>query len=353
MNGAIPRATRGRPAAVIGIVALMAAGFLAWINTAPPDAPGGFFDIEPGWSARATARRLKAEGHVRSRLWVELLARALRSDQKLKAGLYRLPAGARADQILRDLIHGRGATVRFTVPEGHAVWQMADRLAALGVCDRTAFLAAAADWEGFLFPETYFLEPNTPAGRVVATMRERFDAVWGGVFAEAAAAGAVTASTVGAAPRAPEDGFRLRDGRAWTVRQAVTLASLIERETRRDDERPRVSAVYHNRLKKRMRLECDPTVQYALGGWKNPLSRADLRLEHPYNTYRRFGLPPGPIAAPGRAALAAALAPATVADLYFVADAAGGHTFSATYEDHLSAVRRFRRALKDAPKPVS
>lgn len=352
MNGVGPRASRWTPTIVGTASAAIGAIFLMWINSAPPEARGGLFDIEPGWSARATARRLKVEGHVRSRLWVELLARGLRSDQKLKAGLYRLPAGARADQILRDLINGRGATVRFTVPEGHAVWQMADRLAELGVCDRAAFLAAAAPWEGFLFPETYFLEPNTPAGRVVATMRERFDVVWRGVFAEAAAAGAVTSSTAGGVPSAPDDRFRLRDGREWTVRPAVTLASLIERETRRDDERARVSAVYHNRLKKRMRLECDPTVQYALGGWKSPLSRADLRLEHPYNTYRRFGLPPGPIAAPGRAALAAALDPSAASDLYFVADAAGGHTFSATYEDHLKAVRQFRRALKDARNAV-
>lgn len=352
MSGGSPGPSRWTPtiaaAALAGIVALS----LVWVNSAPAGAPGGLFDIEPGWSARATARRLKAEGHVRSRLWVELLARGMRSDQKLKAGLYRLPASARADQILKDLINGRGATLRFTVPEGQAVWQMADRLAELGVCDRSAFLVEAAPWEGFLFPETYFLEPNTPAARVVVTMRDRFEVVWREVFADAAAAGAVTMSTTGAVPSGLDDRFRFRDGRGWTVRQAVTLASLVERETRRDDERARVSAVYHNRLKKRMRLECDPTVQYALGGWKSPLSRADLRLEHPYNTYRRFGLPPGPIAAPGRAALAAALAPSTVPDLYFVADAAGGHTFSTTYEDHLNAVRKFRRALKDARKQV-
>lgn len=353
MNGAGPRPFPRMAAIVIAAVAGIGVLALGWINAAPSGASGGLFDIEPGWSARATARRLKAEGHVRSRLWVEVLARGMRSDQKLKAGLYRLPAGARADQILRDLINGRGATVRFTVPEGHAVWQMADRLAELGVCDRAAFLSEASSREGFLFPETYFLEPNTSAARVAAAMGERFDLVWRVVFAEAVAAGAVTASAAGVVPSTPDDRFRLRDGRDWTVRQAVTLASLIERETRRDDERARVSAVYHNRLKKRMRLECDPTVQYALGGWKSPLSRADLRVEHPYNTYRRFGLPPGPIAAPGRAALAAALSPAVTADLYFVADAAGGHTFSATYEDHLKAVRHFRRALKDAQKPVS
>jgi UPF0755 protein len=132
------------------------------------------------------------------------------------------------------------------------------------------------------------------------------------------------------------------------------MASLIERETRRDDdERALVAAVYPRAPQKiAWRLECDPTVQYALGGWKSPLTRSDLRVEHPYNTYRRFGLPPGPIAAPGRAALAAALSPAPVPYLYFVADAAGGHAFSATYEEHLKAVRRFRRALKEARNPI-
>lgn len=349
-----PRPPRRGRALVVGATFAAGAVFaLTWVNSPPPGARGGFFDIEPGWSARATARRLKEEGHVRSRRWVEILARLYRSDQKLKAGLYRLPAGARSDQILRDMIRGRGATVRFTVPEGTAVWQMADRLAALGVCDRQAFLSAALPVEGFLFPETYFLEPNTPAPRVVAILRERFDAVWAEVFAAATAAGDVVPKNPGALPAGPDDIFRLKDGRLWTVRQAVTMASLIERETRRDDERALVSAVYHGRLKKRMRLECDPTVQYALGGWKSPLTRSDLRLEHPHNTYRRFGLPPGPIAAPGRAALAAALSPADVPSLYFVADATGGHVFSATYEDHLKAVRRFRRALKDARKTVS
>jgi UPF0755 protein len=225
-------------------------------------------------------------------------------------------------------------------------------LAALGVCDRDAFLREALPWEGFHFPETYFLEPNTPADRIAAALRERFDVVWAEVFAAAVVAGDVVSMAPGVAPTAPDEAFRLRDGRRWTVRQAVTMASLIERETRRDDERALVAAVYHGRLKKRMRLECDPTVQYALGGWKSPLTRSDLRVEHPYNTYRRFGLPPGPIAAPGRAALAAALSPAPVPYLYFVADAAGGHAFSATYEEHLKAVRRFRRALKEARNPI-
>jgi UPF0755 protein len=348
----VPRPSHRTRLVALGATVVAAGAALAWINSPPPGARGGFFDIEPGWSARTTARRLKDDGRVRSRLWVELLARLLRSDQKLKAGLYRLPAGARADQILRDLIRGRGATVRFTVPEGHAVWQMADRLAALGVCDRDAFLREALPWEGFHFPETYFLEPNTPADRIAAALRERFDVVWAEVFAAAVVAGDVVSMAPGVAPTAPDEAFRLRDGRRWTVRQAVTMASLIERETRRDDERALVAAVYHGRLKKRMRLECDPTVQYALGGWKSPLTRSDLRVEHPYNTYRRFGLPPGPIAAPGRAALAAALSPAPVPYLYFVADAAGGHAFSATYEEHLKAVRRFRRALKEARNPI-
>jgi UPF0755 protein len=259
-------------------------------------------------------------------------------------------ARARTDRILRDLVQGRGELARVTIPEGFAVWQMAERLAAEGICSAGDFLREAAPWEGFLFPETYFFDPGAGARRVVEVMRARMDVVWKEVFAEAAGKGAVVDE--GKTPLFPDDRFRFSDGRVWTVRQAVTLASLVERETRLAEERPRVAGVYHNRLKKGMRLECDPTVQYALGGWKNPLYKRDLEVESPYNTYRRYGLPPGPIASPGRGSLAASLEPAPVDSLYFVSDAAGGHRFSSTYADHQRAVRLLRRALKERRNPL-
>lgn len=326
-------------------------GILLWVNSPPPEATGGLIEIPPGASGRVISRRLKEKGHVRSARWVELLARATRADQKLKAGLYRIPAHERADRVLGFLVQGRGATVRVTIPEGFAVWQIAERLGSVGVCPADEFRGVAGVEEGFLFPDTYYFDPGSSPTVPLRAMRDRFNIVWRDVFLSAERAGGVRRSeNMAAPPQEPTDPVVFSDGRRWTLRQVVTLASLIERETRRADERDHVSAVYHNRLKKRMRLECDPTVQYALGGWKNPLYKKDLDVDSPYNTYRHFGLPPGPIASPGRDSLAAALAPASVNSLYFVSDGAGGHQFSSTYEDHQRAVRHYRRLPKGGIK---
>lgn len=331
-------------AAAIG---LGAAAGMAWINSAPSRVDEGLLEIPAGAGAARVARELKDRGRLRSATWFRLLSRLSRADGRLKAGVYRLAPGRSAAGILKDLVAGRGEAVRLTWPEGWALWQMADRVAAAGVCGREAFLSAAQGSEGFLFPETYLFEPGAPASDVVRTARDRFGSVWEEVFRAAQAAGVVPPGPV---PRDPDEEFRLADGRRWTQRRTVILASLVEREARRPSDRPLVAAVYHNRLKKGMRLECDPTVQYALGEWKNPLWKKDLALEHPYNTYRRFGLPPGPICSPGRDALAAALAPAAVDYLYFVADDTGGHSFSSNYEDHQRAVRARRRAMRAVKK---
>ncbi|MBL8023981.1 MAG: endolytic transglycosylase MltG [Elusimicrobia bacterium] len=324
-------------------------GILLWVNTPPPEAMGGLIEILPGASARVISRRLKEDGHVRSSRWIEMLARVTRADQKLKAGLYRIPAQERADRILRFLVQGRGATVRVTVPEGFAVWQIAERLESKGVCRAEEFRAVATPWEGFLFPDTYFFDPGSPVSEPLRVMQNRFNVVWQEVFLSAVQAGGVRFpdGQEAVVPEGPDGVMLSADGRRWTVRQIVTLASLIERETRRADERTRVSAVYHNRLKIRMRLECDPTVQYALGGWKNPLYKKDIEVDSPYNTYRRYGLPPGPIASPGRDSLTAAMAPAPVDFLFFVSDGEGGHRFSTSYGDHRRAVRAFRRFKKE------
>jgi UPF0755 protein len=342
-----------RTSFLFGIFVALLAGIL-FLNSPPSGPKGGLIEIQTGTSARAISRQLRDEHRVRSALWLEFLARIFRADQRLKAGAYRISGPKRADRLLRDLIDGRGATVRVTIPEGFALWQIAERLAAEGVCDAQEFKTAAGAGEGFLFPETYFLDPGTPGVEVVRILQARFSSVWREVFHAAMEAGAVRVSPdlAAALDGLPEGVFLLADGRRWTVRQAVTLASLIERETHQPEERVLVSAVYHNRLKKRMRLECDPTVQYALGGWKNPLYKKDLLVESPYNTYRRYGLPPGPIACPGRASLSAALAPATTDALYFVSDGAGGHRFSSTYEDHQQAVRLLRRTLRAGRKQV-
>jgi UPF0755 protein len=179
----------------------------------------------------------------------------------------------------------------------------------------------ASDLEGYLFPDTYRVPRRTTAHDLVAKMVARFEQVAGPEWRDRAKASGLT------------------------VRQAATLASLVEKETALPDERPLVAAVYRNRLKKGMALQCDPTVIYAVqraGRYTGNLSRADLAFDSPYNTYRRVGLPPGPIAAPGKASLEAAAAPADVAFLYFVSRNDGSHAFAETLAEHNRNVREFQ-----------
>jgi UPF0755 protein len=241
-------------------------------------------------------------------------------------------AAARDPALLQALLEGRGRSVGVTIPEGWRLEQIADRLAAAGLCGREAFLAAARDpvllreagiaapsAEGFLFPETYsFPQPAEPAD-IVRAMHRQFAKVWAEL-------------TAGAPPA------------NLTPLQAVTLASIVERETAAPAERPLVAAVFLNRLRIGMPLQADPTVIYGISGFDGNLRRRDLARPNPYNTYVIRGLPPGPIAGPGRTSLAAVLRPAPVDYLYFVARADGTHQFSRTLREHNQAVQRFQAA---------
>ena len=227
------------------------------------------------------------------------------------------------------LLHG------VTIPEGLDLIEIAERLAQEGFGEKEALLATfrdpapirerddkASDLEGYLFPETYRFPRGASADTITRTMVERFWHEAGEDFPE----------------RATEAGLSLRE--------AVTLASLIERETSLPEERGRISRVFHNRLERRMRLQCDPTVIYALrreGREVGRLTYRDLEFDSPWNTYVSYGLPPGPIASPGKASLDAAVTPDEGRDLYFVAAPEGGHRFSATLDAHLQAVDVWRR----------
>jgi UPF0755 protein len=244
--------------------------------------------------------------------------------------------------IVRSLARGKSLTVRVTVPEGWPAERIGERLEAQGVCRKDDFLAAvsSAAAEGFLFPDTYEFDPFISAESVLGHITARFDRSWReAVEASSGSLREVELSTVSARL----DRVRLADGRRWTARDVVTLASIVEREGGRPEERPLIAAVYHNRLKKRMHLDADPTVQYAIGQWKERLLYRDLEVDSPYNTYRVYGLPPGPIGNPGLGAIRAVLAPAKSPALYFVADDAGGHVFSVSFSEHLRNVRAHRR----------
>ena len=339
----------------VALGAVAAAGGLWWmwhLVQAPYvgfTTPEQFVDVPPGTSTAGITRRLVDAGVVadtwtfRAALWWTGQARAL------KAGEYRFAGPSTPLAVVATLVEGRTFAQPLTFPEGLTLAEMAALFEARGFGPARDFLAAAAspapvadldpqarDLEGYLFPETYLVPRRASASDVVALMAARFRAVWDEVSAG-----------------------RALDG--LSVRQVVVLASLVEKETAAAAERPLVAAVYRNRLERNMALQADPTVVYALskaGRYDGNIRKVDLEVNSPYNTYRHAGLPPGPIAAPGRAALEAALAPADVPYLFFVSRNDGSHAFAETLREHNANVQRFqveyfRRARRTAAQTSS
>jgi UPF0755 protein len=317
----------------LALVAALAAGGLAWrargLALAPFQGFSGeaqFVEVPPGAGPRAIGARLVEAGVVRDlttfRVALWLTGRA----RELKAGEYRFTQPLSAVDVVEMLARGDIFTQPVTFREGLTIGEMADVYQERGLGPRETFVAAAGDaslirdldaeardLEGYLFPDTYPVPRKTPAAALVAQMVRGFrDALPEPLIAAAAAQG-------------------------LTVRQVVTLAALVEKETAQDAERPLVAAVYRNRHRIGMPLQADPTVIYALqraGRWNGNLTRDDLAFDSPYNTYRYGGLPPGPIAAPGRRALEAVVQPAKVDYLYFVSRNDGTHAFAATLAEH-------------------
>jgi UPF0755 protein len=289
------------------------------------------FVVAEGSGLRRVASELAAAGLIRDARVFEALARYEEAQNQLRTGEYELAATQTPAEILDTIVSGRIKLWPVAVPEGLTAVEIAARVEAAGVASRDAFLAVVNDpasperfgvegpgLEGYLFPETYHLAHGLTAEQVVAAFLAQFKAVWDPL--------AASAST-----------------RGLTMRQAVTLASIVERETAVPDERPIVSAVFHNRMKLGMRLETDPTVIYGIPNFDGNLTRAHLEDEsNPYNTYRIAGLPPGPIANPGAGALRAAVEPAASDALFFVSRNDGSHVFSRTYEEHVGNVQRFQ-----------
>jgi UPF0755 protein len=293
-----------------------------------------FVEIPAGTAVDAIGRRLVEAGVVRDRATFRFALWVSGSARRLQAGEYLFDRPMTALEVVDTLARGDVFLKTITFREGLTLAEMARVFEDQGFGPARAFLEAASnvspvatldpearDLEGYLFPETYSLSRGTDAATLVSMMVRRFLAV----FDDAMRRDAVAA------------------GR--TVREAVTLASLVERETARADERPIVAAVYANRLRIGMGLQCDPTVIYALqraGRYTGNLTRADLEFDSPYNTYRYAGLPPGPIAAPGLASLQAAVRPASVPYLYFVSRNDGSHVFASTLEEHNRNVQQYQ-----------
>ncbi|MFP4306730.1 MAG: endolytic transglycosylase MltG [Desulfococcaceae bacterium] len=287
--------------------------------------------IQRGQGFEGVLDRLEAAGIVRDPLRFRLLARWHGFDRRIKAGEYRLSTAMTPLQLLRNLAEGRVVLIRLTIPEGFTLRQIADAVAEAGLASAEEFLSAASDpqWtrergipadslEGYLFPDTYLFSRSATVPEIIQTPLDRFHAVFREEWRE----------------RAAELGF--------TVHEIVTLASIIERETGAPEERSRIAGVFHNRLRIGMRLQSDPTVIYGVADFDGNLTRAHLDTPTPYNTYQMAGLPPGPIASPGAAALEAALYPMETDELYFVSRGDGTHVFSTNLRDHNRAVRRFQ-----------
>jgi len=279
------------------------------------------------------AGRLYKAGAIRSRVGFVLLAGVRGSSRQLKAGEYELARGASTLDVLKQIEAGRVKQHLVLHPEGATVAEIArvlesERLAPSGAVARLAtdraFLATLGidgpSIEGYLFPDTYQLVRGMTTEEILTRMVQRLRA------------------------KAGPDLTARAQARGLSVHQLLTLASIIEREAVDRGELRTISAVFWNRLKINMPLQADPTVQYATGKERRTLTRADLATDHPYNTYRRSGLPPGPIASPGLAAIEAALDPAPVMYLYFVAMDDHRHYFSASLSEHNAAVARYRLA---------
>ena len=300
-------------------------------------AQGVFFDVPRGASRRTISRQLADQGIVRNRFAFEAMTR-LRGRRTLQAGEYFFNHQMTAAEVFDTLANGRVYVRELVIPEGYSMFDIAALVDHQGFTSREAFLAAARDpalirdlvptaptLEGFLFPATYEFPRHPSSHDMVAAMVKRFRQQWAVISKQQNSAGEPT-------------------------KDVVTLASLVERETPKPEERPLVAGVFANRLQNHIPLQCDPTVVYALelaGKYSGTLDARSLPFDSPYNTYRYPGLPPGPIANPGEASLRAALAPQQTDYLYFVANTEGGHFFAKTLAEHEHNVSVYRRRLTD------
>ena len=327
-NGLIRSATT-----MASIAALAATLFVSACGG--PAGPAVRVIVPRGATFRAAADSMASAGVIHIPLAFRVYARARGLDREIQAGTYLLRRGTRWSDLLRAMNGGGGVINRITIPEGFSIAQITPVLVrALGTAPDSVAVAVrdsatrarlrdpAETLEGYLFPDTYVFAPGTTARQAVAEMVKRFEREWKPEYdSEAEALG------------------RSRH-------EIVTMASIVEKEARVPAERPVIAAVYYNRLKDGMLLQADPTVQYALGRHTERVLYKDLTIDSPYNTYIHPGLPPGPIASPGGASLRAALAPADVPYLYFVAAPDGHHEFRTSLAAHEQAKRAIQAEKK-------
>lgn len=299
-------------------------------------------EIPQGASLSQIAADLQTRGVIYSPLGLKVLSRIRAKGATIKVGEYELSPAMTPLTVLKKLISGDVVRRRVLVKEGATIWEIAQIVDQAGIITKDEFTAAATDktflnkagisalsFEGYLYPETYFFsKPITPRD-VIWTMFEEAEKHWPAEYSDKA------------------------DALGMSRHDILTLASIIEKESGNFDEMPLVSSVFHNRLKSGMKLQSDPTIIYGLKNFNGNITKEDIDNPHPYNTYAHFGLPPGPIANPSQRAIAAALNPTPTSYLYFVADGAGRHVFSATLAEHNNAVAMYQLSKKPQIDPAA
>lgn len=306
---------------------------LAWYAKTPadPNAANVRFEVLRGNGLAAIAKQLERTGIIMQPKWFVLTARLSGDDVRVRAGEYMLSPAMTPLEVLDALINGKAVLYKLTVPEGVNLSQIAMLAQKAGFGEARNFIkiannpavfstqvAGASSLEGYLFPDTYHFNKDETPEKIIRAMTKRFYFVFNEKWKNRAA--------------------QIK----MSVHEIVTLASIIEKETAATHERVIVSSVYHNRLKKGIRLQSDPTVIYGIKGFDGNITKKHLETPTPYNTYMNKGLPPGPIASPGKASLTAALYPADTKFLYFVAKKDGTHKFSTSLEAHNRAVRKYQ-----------
>ena len=297
-------------------------------NTAPVEQ---LVVVQSGQGFKPLSTLLYQKGVILNPVKFRLFARIRGYDKHIKAGEYMLSSAMTPEKILEAMVDGKVHLHRLTIPEGYNLRQIAQAVENAGFATEADFLKAADNpdfvhakgidaqtFEGYLFPDTYYFPKDVTPENIISAMVKRFWSVFKPEWKE-------RAKTLG-----------------MTIHQVITLASIIEKETAVADERPIISSVFHNRLKRNMRLESDPTVIYGIGDYNGNITRKDLERPTPYNTYTIKGLPPGPISNTGAKAIEAALYPADGKFLYFVSKNNGTHHFSTNFKDHSRAVRKYQ-----------
>jgi len=296
--------------------------------------------IKPGSSLNQLSRLLQEKGVIRNQTFFYILARLRRVDTRIKFGEYQLSNRMFSNEVLNKIIQGKQIEYSITIPEGLTLLQIADLYSKKGLADKNKFIRMATDsdfaasldineeiLEGYLFPDTYKFIRDIGERKIIFCMVQRFKEVYDKKIRE-----------------------RTKDVNL-SQRKVVTLASMIEKETANSEEKKLISAVFHNRLKKNMRLQCDPTVIYGLDHFTGKLTKKDLKIYTPYNTYLIDGLPPAPISNPGIDSIRAVLYPAEVDYLYFVSKNDGTHYFSTTLSEHNQAVNKYQRSARRSKSP--